>query len=492
MHIPDKYRDRYNRLARSHPWMREMRDETETIGDLIERRVAKNEKRKEAVERLRKGESGNLEWMILGDDCPSWVNYDTLSYNKVVHERIADLLEDDTTELTVYNEASDDELFRCSYCHCKVYNIDMTEGDCGWGFTFCPQCGGEVYESDSRKIEAKLGEPTNGIGSETNGIANDSPLVEPCTSEDEKVQGLPDDNVLYLLRDVAKKSDGHTLYHGATKLMQAIGKEPEDRCETGSELAIALNTLAEMVERDYVSRETHSKAADIWQAASGEWRKRALDAEAECDELKAIVDRLKAENAELRGECADCAVKRANRVLSQSVDRLTLERDALAVDLADAMAPHAVDMRVKLDEGAMLPHRAHATDAGADLFAPQDVVIPARGSVVIDTGAHVQIPHGCCGLLVSKSGLNVKLGIESTGLIDEGYSGSVAVKLYNHSDEHVKLPAGSKISQLVVLPVLYPRIVEVDEIASGARGDAGFGSTDAPLTVIDGNGEVVS
>lgn len=64
---------------------------------------------------------------------------------------------------------------------------------------------------------------------------------------------------------------------------------------------------------------------------------RAVAAETEADELKAIVDRLKAENAELRDEFADCAIKRANRVLSQSVDRLTRERDALAVDLEDAM-----------------------------------------------------------------------------------------------------------------------------------------------------------
>ena len=42
MHIPDKYRDRYDNLARSHPWMREMRDETETIGDLIEKRRCKH------------------------------------------------------------------------------------------------------------------------------------------------------------------------------------------------------------------------------------------------------------------------------------------------------------------------------------------------------------------------------------------------------------------------------------------------------------------
>lgn len=55
----------------------------------------KRQLRAEAVERLRKCESSNVEWMILGDDCPNWVNYDTLSYYKALYERIADLLTDD-------------------------------------------------------------------------------------------------------------------------------------------------------------------------------------------------------------------------------------------------------------------------------------------------------------------------------------------------------------------------------------------------------------
>ena len=125
---------------------------------------------------------------------------------------------------------------------------------------------------------------TNGIDGETNGIAADSPLVEPCTSEGENVQGLPDENVSYLLRDVAKKSDGHTLYHGTTKLMQAIGKEPEDRRETGSELAIALNTLADMVERDYVKLSEYERATRDAQELY-------LQVEAERDEWKAKADK---------------------------------------------------------------------------------------------------------------------------------------------------------------------------------------------------------
>lgn len=131
----------------------------------------------------------------------------------------------------------------------------------------------------------------------------------------------------------------------------------------------------------------------------------------------------------------------------------------------------------RLEEGACLPRRAHDTDAGADLCALWGVTVPRHGSAVIDTGAHVQLPHGTCGLLVSKSGLNVRCECTSTGLIDEGYTGRVLVRVYNHSDHDRHFDAGDKVSQIVVLPVLYPTYVEVDEITGGERGDAGYGST---------------
>ena len=77
-------------------------------------------------------------------------------------------------------------------------------------------------------------------------------------------------------------------------------------------------------------------------------------------------------------------------------------------------------MKVKLDEGAYAPTRAHETDAGLDLFAREDRIVEAKGSAIFKTGVHVELPAGCSGLIVSKSGLNVNHDITSTGLIDEG------------------------------------------------------------------------
>lgn len=152
-------------------------------------------------------------------------------------------------------------------------------------------------------------------------------------------------------------------------------------------------------------------------------------------------------------------------------------------------AERITELRVKLDEGAYLPDRAYPTDAGADIFTPHDVYVPAKGSAVVKTGVHVELPEGTVGMLKSKSGLNVKHGIVSEGVVDEGYTGEVVVKLHNLSESGVRLAKGTKVSQLVMLPVLYPGIVEVDEIAGGPRGEGGFGSTG--LTTVDINGEVI-
>lgn len=134
-------------------------------------------------------------------------------------------------------------------------------------------------------------------------------------------------------------------------------------------------------------------------------------------------------------------------------------------------------MEVILDNGAYMPSRGHSTDAGLDLRTPKAVTVPAYGSAIVDTGVHVALPSGCAGLLVSKSGLNVRHDITCTGLIDEGYTGSIVVKLYNHGGGDYQLEAGDKITQLVVLPVVRESLEQVSAFNATERGDNGFGST---------------
>lgn len=134
-------------------------------------------------------------------------------------------------------------------------------------------------------------------------------------------------------------------------------------------------------------------------------------------------------------------------------------------------------MRVKLDESAFMPARAHSTDAGYDLRTPVCVTVPAHGSVCVDTGVHIELPPGKCAVVISKSGLYTKHDISSTGLIDEGFTGTIIVNLQNHSDMDYTFLRGDKVSQFFITNY-YDEVLElVSELSPSDRGDAGYGST---------------
>ena len=126
---------------------------------------------------------------------------------------------------------------------------------------------------------------------------------------------------------------------------------------------------------------------------------------------------------------------------------------------------------VQLDEGAYMPVREHATDGGLDLKSPIDCCVQPGDSAAIDTRVHIQLPPNTTGEVVCKSGLNVNHGLICSGLIDEGYTGSIVVKLYNLSKEPYYIKAGDKIAQLVIRPVLYLSPIKVDKIQGGVCGD---------------------
>lgn len=136
-------------------------------------------------------------------------------------------------------------------------------------------------------------------------------------------------------------------------------------------------------------------------------------------------------------------------------------------------------IKVKLDHGAYMPTRAHSTDGGADLYAMEAKEVPAYGAAIFDTGVHIAIPEGYVGDVKSKSGLMMKHGITTDGTVDCGYTGSIRVKLFNHSPIRLDVKAGQKIAQLVIKKIITPTLELVDDLEATERGNGGFGSTGA-------------
>ena len=137
-------------------------------------------------------------------------------------------------------------------------------------------------------------------------------------------------------------------------------------------------------------------------------------------------------------------------------------------------------VNVKLDEGAIMPTKAHDADAGFDLYLPTsicNVFVPPRGFAIIDTGVHIEIPEGYVGFIKSKSGLNIYRDLISEGVIDSGYTGSIKVKVRNTGDEPAYFFYGEKVAQIVFLPIPSVTLKQVDKLDDTDRGDNGFGSS---------------
>lgn len=138
-----------------------------------------------------------------------------------------------------------------------------------------------------------------------------------------------------------------------------------------------------------------------------------------------------------------------------------------------------VEVRL-LHPAARLPTRAHAGDAGADLYAAEPVSIPPGERRDVGTGLALAIPLGCAGFVQPRSGLAFRHGImvtNSPGLIDAGYRGELRVSLYNSGLEALSIEVGDRIAQLVVQRVETPSFEAVDVLGETDRGAGGFGST---------------
>lgn len=121
-------------------------------------------------------------------------------------------------------------------------------------------------------------------------------------------------------------------------------------------------------------------------------------------------------------------------------------------------------------------------DTGFDLVAVDTVDISRASSEVVPVGLTLaDIDPGYWIRIEPRSGLGFKHSIQPhLGVIDNGYRGDLAVKLYNFNNHtSYRVNKGDKIAQLVVYPLIQPVFEFADEVTETARGDNGFGSSDS-------------
>jgi dUTP pyrophosphatase len=130
-----------------------------------------------------------------------------------------------------------------------------------------------------------------------------------------------------------------------------------------------------------------------------------------------------------------------------------------------------------------LPEHATAGSAGVDLRACLDqslTIVPGQAEL-IPTGIaiHIEDP-GLAAMILPRSGLGHKNGIvlgNLVGLIDSDYQGQLLVSCWNRGSEPFVLEPGTRLAQMVIVPVVQVSFAVVDEFSSSQRGAGGFGHT---------------
>lgn len=136
----------------------------------------------------------------------------------------------------------------------------------------------------------------------------------------------------------------------------------------------------------------------------------------------------------------------------------------------------------KLNDNAVMPTKAHATDAGFDLYCTSKEIDWTKRQIVCHTGLAFEIPEGYVGLIFPRSSVSNKplMMANSVGVLDSCYRGEVTAK-FNITDTRQSAFAhyqeGDRIAQMIIIP--YPEIEfeEADSLSESDRGTGGYGST---------------
>lgn len=132
------------------------------------------------------------------------------------------------------------------------------------------------------------------------------------------------------------------------------------------------------------------------------------------------------------------------------------------------------------DRNAKLPLRAYRGDAGFDLFVLKGQIVWPFCVANFDTGFNVKVPMGTWGQIKTRSStLFKKRLIVLEGVIDQDYTGSLSVVVFNPTFLPRFVREGDRLGQLIIVPMVSDAaVVEVDALPNTPRGNRGFGSSD--------------
>lgn len=131
--------------------------------------------------------------------------------------------------------------------------------------------------------------------------------------------------------------------------------------------------------------------------------------------------------------------------------------------------------------GAKEPRYGSEGAAGIDIYynGDEEITIGPGALAELETDLAVEIPGGCFGMLVVRSGYGWRglSMLNSVGIIDSDYRGEIGIKLVNHGHDIITIEPGVRVAQMILVPYLQVDLERVAGLGDTKRGRGGFGST---------------
>ena len=144
----------------------------------------------------------------------------------------------------------------------------------------------------------------------------------------------------------------------------------------------------------------------------------------------------------------------------------------------------------RLREDVIPPSRGNPSDAGLDVYYNPEsgaaAIIDPSFSARLQTGLRFGVPHGYMLQVMNRSSVAAKRDlVVGAHVVDSGYDGEVFIDMHNVGNMTEIIEPGTKIAQVVLIPVVPFRAVETKSgdlynwypITISKRGEGALGST---------------
>lgn len=156
----------------------------------------------------------------------------------------------------------------------------------------------------------------------------------------------------------------------------------------------------------------------------------------------------------------------------------------LSESMADKLGPREiVNVHIQtLTNTAKVPEYAHVSDACADIYADETVIIKPNQTALISTGIALAVPMGYVAHIYPRSSIGAKTPLRlanSVGVIDSEYRDEIKVIYTNLGTKPYTIEKGDRIAQMSIdaSPMarfhMVPDIKEIGEDRGGGIGSTG-------------------